>query len=74
MRKKIFFLILIPLLSFSETINFKNGDKISGTVVDRTNDLIVLNNEFIGIVKIPSNQIKKRFHREREEIQSVSIR
>ena len=59
MRKKIFSLILIPLLSFSETINFKNGDKISGTVVDRTNDLIVLNNEFIGIVKIPSNHTKK---------------
>ena len=62
MRKKIFFLILIPLLSFSETINFKNGDKISGTVVDRTNDLIVINNEFIGIVKIPSNQIKKQIN------------
>ena len=62
MRKKICFLILIPLLSFSETINFKNGDKISGTVVDRTNDLIVLNNEFIGIVKIPSNQIKKQIN------------
>ena len=62
MRKKIFFLILIPLLSFSETINFKNGDKISGTVVDRTNDLIVLNNEFIGIIKIPSNQIKKQIN------------
>jgi len=59
MRKKIFFLILIPFLSFSETINFKNGDKISGTIVDSTNDLIVLNNEFIGIIKIPSNQIKK---------------
>ena len=62
MRKKIFFLILIPLLSFSETINFKNGDKISGTVVDRTNDLIVLNNEFVGIIKIPSNQIKKQIN------------
>ena len=59
MRKKIFFLILIPFLSFSEIINFKNGDKISGTIVDSTNDLIVLNNEFIGIIKIPSNQIKK---------------
>ena len=62
MRKKIFFLILIPLFSFSETINFKNGDKISGTVVDRTNDLIVLNNEFIGIVKIPSNHTKKQIN------------
>ena len=62
MRKKIFSLILIPLFSFSETINFKNGDKISGTVVDRTNDLIVLNNEFVGIIKIPSNQIKKQIN------------
>ena len=45
--KKNIFPILCKFIIISETINFKNGDKISGTVVERTNDLIVLNNEFI---------------------------
>ena len=58
MLKKIFFFFLVPVFVYSETINFKNGDKITGTIVGKTNDLILLNNDLIGIINIPSSQIK----------------
>lgn len=58
MLKKIFFFLLVPFFVYSETINFKNGDKITGTIVGQTNDLILLNNDLIGIINIPSSQIK----------------
>ena len=58
MLKKIFFFFLVPVFVYSETINFKNGDKITGTIVGQTNDLILLNNDLIGIINIPSSQIK----------------
>jgi len=43
----------------TETVEFGNGDKVTGAVVERTDEKIVLDHEVFGRVEIPLAQLKQ---------------
>jgi hypothetical protein len=51
-------LLLAPLASAADTIELVNGDKLSGNVIEKTADHVVLEHAVLGRVEIPVAQIK----------------
>ena len=54
-------LILIFLITYTasaETVMFKNGDRISASLVEQTNDTIYITSEIFGNISVNENQIK----------------
>ena len=42
----------------TETIELSNGDKVTGAVVERTNEKIVLTHDLFGRIEIPLAEVK----------------
>ena len=54
-------LILIFLITYTtsaETVMFKNGDRISASLVEQTNDTIYITSEIFGNISVNEDQIK----------------
>ena len=54
-------LILIFLITYTtsaETVMFKNGDRISASLVEQTNDTIYITSEILGNISVSEDQIK----------------
>ena len=54
-------LILIFLITYTtsaETVMFKNGDQISASLVEQTNDTIYITSEIFGNISVNEDQIK----------------
>jgi hypothetical protein len=60
MRRSLLFplLLLAPLAAFADTIELQNGDKLSGDLVERSAERVVLDHPVLGRVEIPVEQIK----------------
>ena len=53
------FLFLFNLSCYSEIYNLSNGDKISGTLISKSNNIMKIESDLIGTVLISENNIKK---------------
>ncbi len=58
-RLMVLLLLLVPVsaLAQTETIELSNGDKVTGTVVERTDEKIVLDHDVFGRIEIPLAQL-----------------
>lgn len=66
MLKKIFWLALLPVILFSSVlpivaseVTLKNGDRLSGTIVEESADSVVIETEYAGKLTIARKHIEK---------------
>lgn len=52
-------LTAMPALADTETLELANGDKVTGTVVERSDDTIVLDHALFGRIEIPLAELKQ---------------
>ena len=59
-RLRLTILLLIPVsaMAQTETIELENGDKVTGTIVERTDEKIVLTHDVLGRIEIPLAEVK----------------
>ena len=58
-RVRLMLLLLVPVsaLADTETIELSNGDKVTGTVIERTDEKIALAHDVLGRIEIPVAQL-----------------
>ena len=61
MRLRLMILLLIPASALAqiETIELENGDKVTGTIVEQTDEKIVLSHGVFGRIEIPLAEVKQ---------------
>ena len=56
----IFVLLGFPSFALAHVVELENGDRLNGTIVERTDDVVVMEHPVLGRLEIPQDKIRRK--------------